>query len=59
LIYKTMKKIIILITINIIAVIIFGIAHYINNKSVGVIILHAIIETAAFWCGVFSNKINL
>ena len=54
-----MGKIIILITINIIFVILFGILHYKCDKSVGVIILHAIIKTAAFWYGVFSNKINL
>jgi hypothetical protein len=51
-----MKKIIILITINIIAVSIIGILHYTNNKTIGFIIFNAIIETAAFWCGVFSNK---
>ncbi len=48
-----MRKIIILITINIIAVMLFGILHYKNNKTVGSIIFDAIIETVAFWCGVF------
>jgi len=54
-----MKKITKLITINIIAVMLFGILHYKCDKSVGFIIFNAIMETAAFWCGVFSNKINL
>jgi len=51
-----MINIIILIIINIIAVTIFGILHHRNNQTIRFIILHAIVQTAAFWLGVFIIK---
>jgi hypothetical protein len=51
-----MGKIIILTTINIVAVIIFGIRHRKNNQTIHFIIFRAIVQTAAFWLGFFLGR---